>query len=82
MTTVDEAAEALGLHTYDTALPQDWVDDFAIDADVQALAQRLGVSNYPSGQFVWGYDVARTFGEPVALTPEAKQLLAAYQKRG
>lgn len=78
MNIVDQAAKALGLETYDTALPQDWVDAFSRNPAVKEAAQRLGVSDYPLGQFVWCYDVARTFGEATPLTPAATKLLAVY----
>lgn len=67
--TVGEAAKALGLKVYDTALPQEWVDD---------VFWVTGV--YPAGMFVWSYDRGRVLGEPVALTPEATELLETYRK--
>ena len=65
--TVGEAAQALGLRTYDTALPQDWVDD----------VKRV-TGTYPAGMFVWCYDHARSFGEPFPLTPLAVHILITY----
>jgi len=67
--TVKEAAEALELEVYDTALPQDWVDDFH---------KVTGV--YPVGLFVWCYDNAKTFGEPYPLTMAAFKLLLQYER--
>jgi hypothetical protein len=67
--TVREMAEILGLKTWDGALPQDWFDSFL---------RVTGVS--PFGQFVWCYDFARSYGEPIALTAEAQHLLARYNK--
>ena len=66
--SVDEAAQALGLRSYDTALPQDWVNDFT---------KVTGVNPY--GRFVWSYDGAGIFGTPVALDEEAKKLLRAFE---
>jgi hypothetical protein len=70
METVDEAAKRLGLRSYDTALPQEWVDDFKA---------KTGVYPAASGLFVWCYDGAGIFGRPVALSERAEVLLAQYQ---
>ncbi len=59
--TVSEAAERLfpGV-TFDTALPQPWVD----------WAREKGTD--VRGHFVWGYDdKAPTFGRPLPLTDKA-----------
>ena len=69
MTTVGERAKELGLKSYDTALPQEWVDD---------VYRETGV--YPAGMFVWCYDDARVWGAPVPLTEESVELLARYQQ--
>ena len=61
--TVDERAQELGLKSYDTALPQPWVDN----------ARAFGLEVL--GSFVWGYDTAGVFGGPVALTLEAESML-------
>jgi hypothetical protein len=63
-----EAAEKLGLRSFDTALPQDWVDAFTDNTGV-----------YPVGRFVWCYDVASIFGAPVALDEEARELLRTFE---
>jgi hypothetical protein len=68
VTSIDQAAARLGLRSYDTALPQEWVNDFTA---------RTGTS--PAGRFVWSYDGSLMFGAPVALDDEARKLLAAYQ---
>jgi len=67
MSGIDAIAQRMGLKTYDTALPQEWVHE---------VEARTGV--YPVGMFVWSYDKAVMFGEPVALTPDAQKLLDAY----
>lgn len=61
-----DIAEAAGLKTYDTALPQKWVDD---------VREKTGT--YPFG-FVWSYDKATIWGEPYPLTRKARELLAVY----
>lgn len=67
MPNLDQLAAAKGLRTYDTALPQEWVDRFAADT---------GFS--PVGHFVWSYDEAVMFGAPVALTPEGEAAWAKF----
>ena len=61
--SVRDRCEELGLHSYDSALPQPWVD--------AARAYGLDVR----GHFVWSYDSAghRILGEPVALTLDARR---------
>ena len=64
--TVSDAAERLypGI-TFDTALPQPWVNWARDDKGVDVR-----------GQFVWGYDKkAPAFGRPLPLTAEANQFL-------
>ena len=61
--TIGERCDELGLLSYDTALPQPWVDD----------ARAFGLE--VRGQFVWSYDGARVFGEPIALTLAAESML-------
>lgn len=67
MKTVDELAKEKGLKSYDTALPQPWVDS-AKEAGHDVL-----------GHFVWSYDGAGVFGEPVALTSEGRAMLRAIK---
>lgn len=67
--TVDQLAKEKGLVSYDTALPKRWCDD---------VLQRTGVWPGLVG-FVWCYDKARIFGEPVPLTKTAEELLARYE---
>jgi hypothetical protein len=66
---VDELAKEAGLKVYDTALPNDWVDD--VHRDTGFWPQRYG--------FVWCYDNARIGGLPYPLTDAAKILLAFYE---
>ena len=65
-----DADPYLATHTYDTALPQDWVD---------AVYQVTGT--YPAPLFVWVYDEdARFWGRPYPLNDDAKEVLARYQE--
>lgn len=60
---IDELAFMAGLKSYDTALPQDWVDGV-----VEHMAKITGnVVFWPSG-FVWSYDDSSFGGEPIPLT--------------
>jgi hypothetical protein len=71
--TVGEAAERiLPNTTYDTALPQDWVDD----------VKRV-TGTYPAGMFVWCYGQTGARGiaqHPHPLTDEAVLLLMRYER--
>ena len=69
--TVDTLAKAKGLGTYDTALPQEWVDDVKAKTGFYA----------PTYGFVWCYDKPHSWiGAPIALTDSAVILLAFYEK--
>ena len=76
--TVGEAAKANGITTFDTALPQSWVND---------VEQVTGI--YPVGGefegepvwFVWSYDGAKNWGNPAPLTEGAVKLLALYEDK-
>jgi hypothetical protein len=65
---------------YDLALPQQWLDDACLNLRLSASVRSGRVpadSLYDiilSGT-VWCYDQARIFGEPVALTDKALELL-------
>lgn len=61
----DLAKNVYGLSTFDTALPQPWVNN----------CQSQGFD--PRGVVVWSYDRHSTFGEPFPLTEEAAIELAA-----
>jgi hypothetical protein len=63
-----EAGEAAGLHSFDTALPLPWYED--VFAKTGLWPQQLG--------FVWSYDHARIWGEPIPLTIEAIECLRSY----
>lgn len=62
------AKERDGLGTFDSALPIDWCDD---------VKAKTGV--WPHG-FVWSYPDKSIWGEPFALTAEARDLLAKYKE--
>ena len=57
--TIQERCKQMGLKSYDTALPQPWVDDMRYKHGVDVL-----------GHVVWSYDNAGVFGKPIGLTPE------------
>lgn len=63
-------ADEAGVRVYDTALPLAWYED--VHAKTGLWPQRLG--------FVWSYDDAKIWGEPVPLTSEALDCLYAYHK--
>ena len=67
--TVDEACKRLGLKTYDTALPQPWVDK---------VYEQTGV--WPCGLVVWCYDGASIFGYPRAICSNGDDLLLRYNE--
>jgi hypothetical protein len=76
--TKEQAAQKLGLKVYDVALPQQWLDESCLTLRVHAskdeeIPQNL-YDTFLSGT-VWCYDVAKIFGEPVALTDKAYRLL-------
>jgi hypothetical protein len=64
-----ELAKELGLHTFDTALPQPWVNH---------VVETTGFN--PVGQVVWHYDEdpEGIWGGAVAVTREAKVALEIY----
>ena len=69
--SVDEQAKLmLGEgQTYDTALPQDWVD---------AVRHNFHVN--PVGMFVWWYPQGSVMGQPFPLTDYAIELLAMIKE--
>ena len=67
--TVDKLADLLypGV-TYDTALPQPWVNDCSRNKNFD-----------PRGMVVWGYPKGcSVFGDPLPLTLEAQDFLAEH----
>lgn len=68
--SIRELAEKKGVKIYDTALPLKWYED---------VHDRTGFWPQEYG-FVWSYDNASLWGEPVALTPAAEILLAFYEE--
>lgn len=80
-----EAAEKLGLKVFDCALPQQWVDESVVKLKLTASVRsgRIpanSVCDRLLGGTVWGYDDS-LFGEPVALTPEAEELLGLLKEQ-
>jgi hypothetical protein len=66
--TLKELGYATGLKVFDTALPQNWVDNM-IESSKIVSSRKKGI--YPYG-FVWCYDKSEIFGEPVPLTEGAR----------
>ena len=77
--TVGEAAKANGIVNFDTALPQEWVND------VERLTGSYAVGGTFEGEpvwFVWSYDPpAKMWGQPMPLTEAAERLLALYETK-
>jgi len=71
--TTDRAA-ALGLHTYDTALPQTWADDVRVVMEQSFMAKYASVF----GHFVWCYDGNSIYGYPVPITSHGAHILDKY----
>jgi len=78
--TKSEAAKLLGLKSFDTALPQDWIDDF-----VEGIASKLKLDRHDKAKLydkalsslVWAYD-GNPFGGPYPLTTDAVKLLEMH----
>ena len=64
----DQLAQAAGLVTYDTALPQDWVDRCCAITGHEA----------PRYNIVWSYDHGTMFGVPIGLDDPARALLDEF----
>jgi len=64
--TMAEAAAALGLEVFDTAIPQPWAD---------AVRDATGI--YPAGHVVWCYD-GSLLGYPVALTLDGRRAIGQW----
>jgi len=62
---VQEVVEAAGLTSYDWAYPHPWWKQFKADTGF----------DHCNGEIVWGYGKGFVFGQPVALTPRAKEAL-------
>jgi len=84
-TTKESAAKKLGLKTYDTALPQPWLDDVV---NTLFTPGSPTMENYPTrtrlydavlSGTVWSYD-GNLFGRPYALTEEALNLINAFNE--
>lgn len=87
-TTKEEAAQLLGLKTYDTALPQPWIDDTVVKIRMKHLdePEYLPEDLYHIilGGVVWCYDNGSIFGYPVVLTDKAysfiKEIVTGYEE--
>lgn len=79
--TKDEAAQKLGLAVYDTALPQNWLDD-AVDT-LSGLPgkfnERSRIYDTILSGVVWCYDQSM-FGSPRPLTIAAMSLLTELDR--
>lgn len=72
----DRAAQLLGLEVYDTALPQEWLDQFVyILRKKQPVDYHLVLSS-----FVWCYDNGSFMGYPYPLTVQAFAFLKLYDQ--
>lgn len=60
-----DRATAQGLKSYDSALPQHWVDH---------VTSLMGIDHYPAGHIVWCYDDS-LMGYPVALDTMGRKIL-------
>jgi hypothetical protein len=70
--TKEEAAKMLGIHIYDVALPQGWLDEFV---------KKTGMDYHKAlRSFVWSYDVCTSFGCPRPLTLDAHVQLRSYDQ--
>jgi hypothetical protein len=77
--TKDDAAKALGLQTYDTALPQTWLDDLLLKLSLHAEDFPENWKDIVTSGLVWCYKNAKgessLFGYPVALTVQVMNML-------
>ncbi len=73
--TKDNLARAAGLRTYDTALPQEWLDGQCDGRAVRGTRRWLELYEQLRLGVVWCYDPPHTFGEPIALTDNARAIL-------
>ena len=73
---IAEEAKAKGLiRQYDTALPQQWLDEFVRKVGGEEAYGKILSS------FVWAYDDKGAMGFPYPLTPEAEELLKKHYPR-
>lgn len=61
----DEIAKNQGIKIFDTAVPQQWLNDIHNIFEIQNIVSH----------FVWSYDIDRTFGRPHPLSPKACLIL-------
>jgi hypothetical protein len=76
--TKDQAAKLLGIQTYDTALPHDWL--VSAVCTLEKEVDPCGLYAKILSSVVWSYDQAKIFGAPHPLTVEAFGLLRALDK--
>lgn len=83
--TKNQAAQLLGLRTYDTAVPQPWIDELTVT--IRAIKHELkeevpeDLYGFILSGTVWCYD--RSFmGYPVALTEKLYKLLSLRSLEG
>jgi hypothetical protein len=69
-----QAAQTLGLHTFDTALPQPWLDYFVSKVKDEGAYEKA-VSN-----LVWAYDRSPVGGLPYPLTLQGYEVLRAIDE--
>ena len=78
--TKDEAAKLLGLKSFDTALPQNWLDETCLQVAAKFMSDKAEVPDdiYWTilGGTVWCYDEGSIFGYPVVLTEKAHTYLS------
>lgn len=82
--TKAEAAEQLGIKTYDVALPEQWLDDVSSNLDEQDKKRGVTppMSNWETlySSVVWSYDGRSFMGYPHPLTLRAWALLRRHDQ--
>lgn len=66
--TKDRAAKELGLKTYDTALPQQWLDNATEKLSSLSVNDKGELYDILLSSIVWSYDNSKIFGQPAPLT--------------
>lgn len=79
--TKREAAEVLGIQTYDTALPQPWLDKVAGNLNSLAVNENGKLYDILLSSLVWCYDGGSFTGYPYPLTLKAWAFLKAHDTR-
>ncbi len=78
--TKAQAAELLGIKTYDTALPQPWLEEIAKNLSITSHS-KSEVYDTILNSTVWAYDHKNLFGYPHPLTVKAYELLKENDKK-